>query len=193
MPLPSTLAFPFTIPSYDTITGATPLAAMKFEGQPTHSMDLMMGFTGGSTGETCSLLILAGGLYLIMRWMINWQIPAGIFTAVIVLSGLMHGFVPQAYPSPLFMLFSGGLMLGTMFMATDTVTSPMTGLGCFVYGVLIGTLVVIIRFWGAMPEGVMYAILFGNALTPHIDRLIQPVSYGSTSMSSIKNVLTRRQ
>ena len=183
---PSTLAFPLTIPSYDTITGATPLAAMKFTGQSTNTMDLIMGFTGGSTGETCSLLILIGGLYLIMRRMMNWQIPAGIFTAVIVLSGLVHSFVPQAYPSPLFMLFSGGLMLGAMFMATDTVTSPITGLGCFVYGVLIGTLVIVIRFWGAMPEGVMYAILFGNALSPHIDRLIQPVSYGSTSMSGRK-------
>ena len=182
----STLAFPLTIPTYDAITAATPLAAMKFTGQPTNTMDLYMGFTSGSTGETCSLLILAGGLYLIARRMMNWRIPAGIFTAVIVLSGFLHGLEPQAYPSPVFMLFSGGLMLGALFMATDMVASPMTGLGCFAYGALIGTLVIVIRLWGAMPEGVMYAILFGNALSPHIDRLIQPVTYGSKRQSGRK-------
>lgn len=182
----STLAFPLTIPTYDAISGATPLAAMKFVGQSTSSMDLFMGFTSGSTGETCSLLILAGGSYLVVRRMMNWRIPAGIFTTVIVLSGLLHGLDPQVYPSPVFMLFSGGLMLGAMFMATDMVASPMTGLGCFAYGAVIGTLVIVIRLWGAMPEGVMYAILFGNALSPHIDRLIQPVTYGSKRLSGRK-------
>ena len=175
----STLAYPLTMPTYDSITGATPLAAMKFVGQPANTLDLIMGFTSGSTGETCSVLILLGGLYLIARKMMNWRIPAGIFTSVVVLSGLFHGLDPQAYPSPTFMLFAGGLMLGAMFMATDMVASPMTGLGCFIYGALIGTLVVIIRLWGAMPEGVMYAILFGNAVSPQIDRLIQPVTYGT--------------
>ncbi len=175
----STLAYPLTIPSYDSITGATPLAAMKFDGQPANTVDLLMGFTSGSTGETCSVLILIGGLYLIARKMMNWRIPVGIFTSVLVLSGLFHGLDPQVYPSPMFMLFSGGLMLGALFMATDMVASPMTGLGCFIYGMLIGTLVVIIRLWGAMPEGVMYAILLGNAVSPQIDRLIQPVTYGT--------------
>ncbi len=77
------------------------------------------------------------------------------------------------------MLFSGGLMLGAVFMATDTVTSPVTSTGCLAYGALIGLLVVAIRVWGGMPEGVMYAILLANAITPHFDRLTQPRVYGA--------------
>ena len=76
------------------------------------------------------------------------------------------------------MVFSGGLMLGAMFMATDMVASPITHLGCFIYGLFIGAMVVTIRLWGGMPEGVMYAILFANALSPHIDRYIQPKPFG---------------
>jgi len=79
------------------------------------------------------------------------------------------------------MLFSGGLMLGAMFMATDMVGSPMTGRGCFIYGGLIGVLVVVIRVWGGMPEGVMYAILLGNAASSHIDRLVRPKVYGTSA------------
>lgn len=175
----SALALPFMAPTYDGATGATPLAAMKFEERVTETADLVMGFTGGSIGETCGLLIFLGGIYLIARNMMSWRIPAGIFIAVTVLSGIFHQTDPKVYPSPEFMLFSGGLMLGAMFMATDTVASPITPLGCFVYGLLIGTLVVIIRLWGGMPEGVMYAILFGNAASPHIDRLIRPTVYGT--------------
>jgi len=174
----STLAFPFTAPSYDVITSATPLAAMKFEHVVTDANHLFFGMSTGSLGETCSLLILAGGLYLIARRMMRWQIPAGIFTAVIVLSGVMNTIAPETYPTPLFMLFAGGLMLGAMFMATDPVASPATAMGGFVYGVLIGTLVVVIRLWGGMPEGVMYAILIGNACSPYIDRWFQPTPYG---------------
>ncbi len=174
----STLAFPFTTPVYDSVSSATPLALMKFEHQLSETSDLFFGLTSGSAAETGSLLILLGGLYLIARKMMNWRIPAGIFIAVIVLSGIFHLMNAAIYPSPVFMLFSGGLMLGAMFMATDMVASPVTAWGCFVYGLLIGSLVVVIRLWGGMPEGVMYAILFANALSPHLDRLIQPVPYG---------------
>jgi electron transport complex protein RnfD len=86
---------------------------------------------------------------------------------------------PQAYPPASFMLFSGGLMLGAVFMATDMVASPVTNAGCVVYGVLIGLLITVIRFWGGMPEGVMYAILLANAASPHIDGLIQPRVFGT--------------
>jgi len=95
------------------------------------------------------------------------------------LSALLQLLDPSIYAGPGFMLFSGGLMLGAVFMASDMVGSPMTGVGCLVYGVLIGALVVVIRTWGGMPEGVMYAILLGNAATPHIDRWIQPSVYGA--------------
>jgi electron transport complex protein RnfD len=94
-------------------------------------------------------------------------------------SGALHLLDPQLYPAPSFMLFSGGLMLGAVFMASDMVGSPMTHAGCLIYGALIGLLVVVIRVWGGMPEGVMYAILLGNAVTPHIDRTIRPRIYGA--------------
>lgn len=175
----SMFALPFMSPGYDAISAATPLALLKFEGQTTDSMDLMLGLTAGSSGETCALLILLGGIYLIARRMMNWRIPAGIFAAVIIFSGVLYAVDSNAYPSPLFMLFSGGLMLGAMFMATDMVASPITHWGCFIYGVFIGLVVVILRVWGGMPEGVMYAILLANALSPHIDRLVQPVLFGS--------------
>jgi electron transport complex protein RnfD len=178
---PSTLTPPLTQPVYpDVWTMATPLSQWKFDQELTEAGDLVMGFISGSTGETSSLLILLGGFYLIARNMMNWRIPAGIFAVVAVFSGALHMADPERYASPLFMLFSGGLMLGAMFMATDFVGSPMTGLGCFLYGGLIGLLVVVIRVWGGMPEGVMYAILLGNAVSSHIDRLIRPTVYGTS-------------
>ncbi len=175
----SALTFPFTKPSYDAVSGPTPLALWRFEGAPTAGADLFFGMTGGSAGETSSLLILLGGLYLIARNMMSWRIPAGLLGAVVALSGVAHLADPERYAGPAFMLFSGGLMLGAMFMATDMVGSPLTPLGCWLHGALIGLLIIAIRYWGAMPEGVMYAILLGNAAAPQIDRLIQPRVYGT--------------
>lgn len=177
----STLTFPFSRPVYDALTSATPLALWKFEHQAADVGDLALGFVSGSTGETSALLILVGGAYLIARNMMNWRIPASIFAAVFALSGALHALDPQAYASPGFMLLSGGLMLGAVFMASDMVGSPMTSRGCLAYGALIGVLVVVIRTWGGMPEGVMYAILLGNAVTPLLDRWIQPVPYGASA------------
>jgi len=180
----STLTLPFTQPLYDAVSGATPLALWKFDHQLTEVGDLAVGFIGGSTGETSSVLILLGGAYLIARNMMNWRIPVGIFAAVGAVSGILHTLDPQTYASPLFMWFSGGLMLGAMFMATDMVASPMTSRGCFLYGALIGLLVVVIRVWGGMPEGVMYAILLGNAASPHIEHWIQPTVYGTRNRAA---------
>jgi electron transport complex protein RnfD len=179
--LPSSLTAPFTRPGpvVDAVSGATPLSAWKFEQQAADAVELIMGYTSGSAGETCAVLILLGGLWLAGRKMMNWRIPVAILATVAGFSGVFWLLDPQAYPSPVFMLFSGGLMLGAVFMATDMVASPMTGLGCVVYGVFIGALVVIIRLWGGMPEGVMYAILLGNAISPHIDALIRPRVYGT--------------
>ncbi len=175
----SVLTMPFATPTYDTISGATPLAAMKFDGNITESTDLLMGLTSGSLGETSAILILLGGIYLIARNMMNWRITASILATVFLMSGAMYLVDSSAYPSPVFMLFAGGLMLGAVFMATDMVASPMTNIGCVIYGTLIGFLVVVIRLWGGMPEGVMYAILIANAVSPHIDALIQPKVYGT--------------
>ena len=175
----SSATIPFAAPGVDGVSAATPLALWKFENQATAWPDLALGAIGGSTGETCSMLILLGGIYLIARNMMNWRIPFAVLATVAVLSAALHASEPEQYASAGFMLFSGGLMLGAVFMASDFVGSPMTGRGCLVYGALIGALVVVIRSWGGMPEGVMYAVLLGNALAPHIDRLVRPRVYGA--------------
>jgi len=175
----STLTWPFAEPAYDAVTTATPLAQMKFDSIQAASGDLLLGLTSGSAGETCALLILSGGVYLVARRMMNWRIPASIFLAVALLTWAFSLYDPVRYPEPAFMLFAGGLMLGAVFMATDMVASPITNAGCWVYGALIGLIVVVVRFWGGMPEGVMYAILLGNAVSPHIDRLIRPRVFGT--------------
>ncbi|MCG8380557.1 MAG: RnfABCDGE type electron transport complex subunit D, partial [Proteobacteria bacterium] len=182
----SVLTTPFMEPVVDGASGATPLAAFKFDNVSTNSPDLALGLVSGSTGETCAILIALGGLYLIIRNMMNWRIPVAILGTVFILSGILHLIDNQVYPSPDFMLFSGGLMLGAIFMATDMVASPITPLGVFIYGAFIGTLVVVIRLWGGLPEGVMYAILLGNAMSPHIDNMIQHRVYG-TSQAKAKS------
>ncbi len=162
----------------DVVTGATPLGLMKFEGVPTSTWDLMIGSTGGSIGETAGLLILVCGGYLALRKYLDWRIPASIFLTVFAFSGVLWLLGPDRFPNPVFMLFSGGLMLGAMYMATDMVTSPVTVAGSWIFGIGIGLLVVLIRVWGGLPEGVMYAILFMNALVPFIDRATQPRVFG---------------
>jgi electron transport complex protein RnfD len=175
----SLLAFPFAEPVYDAITAATPLARMKFDAIQADSPDLLLGLTTGSAGETCAILILVGGVYLVARNMMNWRIPVSIMLTVALLTFVFMQVDATVYPRPAFMLFSGGLMLGAVFMATDMVASPITNPGCWVYGALIGLLVVVIRFWGGMPEGVMYAILLANAVSPHIDNVIRPRVFGT--------------
>ena len=175
----STFAIPFLEPNYDAVTTATPLALMKFEGVNSANQELMFGLTAGSTGETCAVLIAIGGIYLAARNFLNWRTPISILATVALLTLAMNWVAPGEYPRPAFMLFSGGLMLGAVYMATDMVASPITNIGCWIYGALIGLLVVVIRFWGGMPEGVMYAILLANAVSPHIDNLIQPRVFGT--------------
>lgn len=175
----SLLTAPFLQPVYDVATGATPLALWKFSRQLTGTRELALGLVGGSAGETSAVLLAAGGAYLVARNMMSWRTPVAIFAAVAAVSGALHLADPARYSSPAFMLFSGGLALGALFMATDMVTSPIGTAACWVYGALIGTLVVVIRTWGGMPEGVMYAILLGNAVAPHLDRALAPRVYGT--------------
>jgi electron transport complex protein RnfD len=111
--------------------------------------------------------------------MMSWRIPVAILGTVAAFSELLYTIDPSSYAPPAFMLLSGGVMLGAMFMATDMVGSPMTHAGQVLYGVFIGVLIVVIRSWGGMPEGVMYAILLGNAITPHLDRAFQPRVFGA--------------
>lgn len=173
-------AWPFTTPgAADAVTSATPLGLMKFEGVSTESLRLLLGSTGGSLGETSAVLILAGGAFLVSRRYLQWRIPASIFATVAALSAALHTLDPSRYPGPLFMLLSGGLVLGAVYMATDPVTSPVTRLGAWVFGAGIGVLVVMIRLWGGLPEGVMYAILLMNAMVPFIGRVTQPRVFGT--------------
>jgi electron transport complex protein RnfD len=172
------LALPFMSPKVDVVTGATPLGLLKFEGVSTEASRLMIGDVSGSLGETAGLLILLCGGYLALRNYLNWRIPASIFLTVALFSGLLYAIDPARFATPMFALFSGGLMLGAMYMATDMVTSPVTNIGAWVFGVGIGLLVVVIRTWGGLPEGVMYAILLMNALVPFINRATQPRPYG---------------
>ncbi|MEJ2502428.1 MAG: RnfABCDGE type electron transport complex subunit D [Gemmatimonadota bacterium] len=169
----------------DAITQATPLGLWKFEGQITDVVNLLVGTTGGSLGETSALLILLGGAYLAARNYLNWRIPIGIFATVGILSGILHAIDP-GYPGPLFMLFSGGLMLGAVYMATDMVTSPVTHRGAWLFAFGIGVLVVLIRVWGGLPEGVMYAILLMNAMVPFIERATQPKVFGTAESRARK-------
>jgi len=171
-------ALPFTHPLPDAITAATPLGLLKFEGKGTALAGLVMGNTGGSIGETAAVVILVGGAWLALRGYLNWRIPAAIFLTVAAFSTVLHFLDPQR-PDALFMLFSGGMMLGAVYMATDMVTSPVTHRGSWIFGVGIGVLVVVIRIWGGLPEGMMYAILFMNALVPFINRATQPKVFGT--------------
>lgn len=162
----------------DTLTGATPLGLMKFEGVDTEWVRLLIGSTGGSLGETAAVVILLGGAYLALKKYLDWRIPVSIFLTVGVLSQIIHT-VDATKPDAVFMLLSGGLMLGAVYMATDMVTSPTTPKGAWIYGFGIGAMVVLIRLWGGLPEGVMYSILFMNALVPFINRATQPRLFGT--------------
>ena len=173
------LAFPFYQGTpIDAISAATPLAKMKFDQEPTALMELLVGNTSGSLGETCGLLFIIAGIYLIARKIINWRIPVSILLTVGILSSILYGINPDIYPSPTFMLLAGGLLLGTVYMATDLVTSPLTARGMWIFGIGIGALVVLIRVWGGLPEGVMYAILLMNTVTPLINRFVKGRVYG---------------
>jgi len=174
------LALPLMAPEVvDGITGPTPLGLMKFEGQATPASDLLVGATGGSLGETSFVLIVLGGIYLAWKGYLNWRIPVGVFVSVAALSSMFHAVDPTRLPGAPFMLLSGGLALGAVYMATDMVTAPVTNPGAWIFAVGIGVITVVIRYWGGLPEGVMYAILFMNALVPFIDKLTRPRVFGA--------------
>ena len=170
----------------DATTGATPLATMKLIAKGEASMsdlgnsltDMLIGNTGGCLGEVCAIAILIGLVYLLVKKIITWHIPVSILVTVAVFSGLLHLANPTTYVAPQYELLSGGLLLGAVFMATDYVTSPMTPKGQLIYGVAIGFLTMVIRTWGAYPEGMSFAILIMNAFTPLINNYCKPKRFG---------------
>ncbi|MDO4165133.1 MAG: RnfABCDGE type electron transport complex subunit D [Bacteroides sp.] len=174
----------------DATTAATPLAIMKgvINGAPGFSIDqlpssfqLLVGQNGGCIGEVSALALLIGLAYMLWKKIISWHIPVSILVTVFVFAGIMHLVNPELYASPLTHLLSGGLMLGAIFMATDYVTSPMNHRGMLVYGVCIGILTVVIRLFGAYPEGMSFAILVMNAFTPLINTYVKPKRFGEVA------------
>ncbi|MDR2139219.1 MAG: RnfABCDGE type electron transport complex subunit D [Tannerella sp.] len=163
----------------DAATAATPLAILK--GHPADLpaiTDMLLGNMGGSLGEASSVALAVGLLILLIRKVITWHIPASILLTVFVFTDLLHLADPAVCASPWIHLFTGGLLLGAFFMATDYVTSPMTVPGMWLYGAGIGILTVLIRVFGSYPEGISFAILIMNAFTPLINRYVKPARYG---------------
>lgn len=194
--IPSTLAWPLMTPAdtgawlqarqFDALAGATPLAQWKFEGHLVDVQTLLTSLSGHLGLGPAPWLILACGTYLAVRRFLDWRIPLAVLGSAAALAAALHAFDPSRYPTPLFTLLSGGLMLGAVFMATDMATSPVTPRGMWAYGALIGVLTIVIRYWGGLPEGVMYAILIGNATTPLIERITQPVPFGKGAILGIR-------
>lgn len=171
----------------DAATGATPLAVLKEalkngesvsqvlgSGSVTGYREMFLGNMGGSLGEVAAVALLIGFVYLLFRKIITWHIPVTILATVFVLAGILHLANPEQFVSPVFHLLSGGLMLGAIFMATDYVTSPMAVKGMVIYGIGIGVITVMIRVFGSYPEGMSFAILIMNGVTPLINRFCKP-------------------
>ncbi len=192
------ISFPVAMTSYpepgqwlkytDAATGATPLGIMK-EGLADNTaaemmqevpgyMDLLLGRMMGSAGEVAALALMLGLVYMLLKKIITWHIPLSVLGSVALFTGILWLVDPGSFADPLFHLLTGGLMLGAIYMATDYVTSPMTKKGMIIYGVLIGILTVVIRVFGAYPEGVQFAILIMNAFVPLLNKYFKPKRFG---------------
>lgn len=180
----------------DAITGATPLGIIKeglmygktmteLSSQLPSTLDLLLGFTGGSLGEMSGLALLLGGLFLMYRKVITWHIPITILVTMAVFTGIFWMIDPESYASPLIHVLSGGALLGAFFMATDLVTSPMTKTGMIIFSIGIAVITVVIRLFGAYPEGISFAILIMNAFVPLINTYFKPRRFGSEIKSKI--------
>ncbi len=173
----------------DAMTGATPLADMKEglkNGEAMNSimdkipsyMDMFIGNVGGSLGEVAGIAIIIGLAWLLFKKVITWHVPVSMIGTIVVFTGILWLASPNKFADPLFHLLTGGVLLGAVFMATDYVTSPMTGKGMIIFGVGIGFLTVVIRTFGAYPEGVSFAILIMNAFVPLINMYVKPKRFG---------------
>jgi electron transport complex protein RnfD len=176
---PSLFALPLMQGQVDAMSAATPLGLAKFEKEITEFGPIFFGQISGSVGETSAVLLILCGLYMGARRLFDWRLPVATLLSVVVFSGALHWLNAEAYPPPLFMLFSGGLLFGAVFMVTDPVTTPTTPRGAWIFGIGVGFLTVLIRLFGGLPEGVMYAILLMNAVTPHINRYTQQKPFGA--------------
>ncbi len=181
----------------DAVTGATPLGIIKEalnNGVPVSEIasklpvpsDLFLGNMGGSLGEISALLLILGGIYLLITKVITWHIPVSVIGSAVLLAGIFWLVNPELYINPVYHLLSGGLMLGAIYMATDMVSSPMTPKGQIIFGIGIGVLTILIRLFGAYPEGISFAILIMNAMVPLLNRYIKPKRFGEVIKESKK-------
>ena len=173
----------------DASTGATPLSVIK-EGVASGAtvpelmqeipsyLNLFMGNMGGSAGEMAGFALILGGIYLLWKKIITWHVPVSVIGSIAIFTSILHWADPAANPGPLFHILTGGVLLGAIFMATDYVSSPMSKKGMLLYGTGIGVITVLIRVFGAYPEGVSFAILIMNGFTPLIDRYMKPKRFG---------------
>ena len=166
----------------DALSGATPLGLAKEGGvaaiEGLDYMDMLFFNIGGSAGELSAIAILIGFVYLLVRRVIRPYITLSILATVAVFSGIFWAINPEQFTDPVFNLLTGGLLLGSVFMATDYVTSPMSNLGGIIYGVGIGLITMLIRYFGAYPEGVSFAILIMNCFVPLINKVCHTKKYG---------------
>jgi len=189
-PIPKPL---FSLVVTDAITGPTPLGIVK-EGLksgetvshlmtqlPTYTEGIIGGI-GGSLGEVSVIALLIGAIYMLIKKIITWEIPTAFLGSVIIFTGILYLINPEMYINPIFHLVTGGLALGVFFMATDMVTSPMSSKGMLIFGLGAGAITVIIRVWGAYPEGVSFAILIMNAFVPLINKGFKPVRFGEKAL-----------
>lgn len=163
----------------DAITQATPMDAFKQAGIVTPVSDLFWGLTNGSLGETSALACIIGGLYLCIRRTASWEIPAGVIAAVAVLGGIANVVNPGSGWTVLHHLLGGAVLFGAFFIATDPVSSPLTPKGKFIFGAGVGAFIMLLRLFSGYPEGVMFAVLLMNGVTPLINRWTIPQPLGS--------------
>ncbi len=181
---------------FDAVTGETTLGIIKegllygetmstlTEKIPT-ILELLLGFTSGSAGEMSALALILGGLYLLIRKVITWHIPITILVTMALFTGIFWVVNPEQYANPLIHILSGGAMLGAFYMATDLVTSPMTKKGMVIFAVGIAIITVVIRLYGAYPEGISFAILIMNAFVPLINTYFKPRRFGNKIQAKI--------
>lgn len=181
----------------DALTGATPLGLIKeglMSGKTISEIskelpattDLLLGNMSGSLGEVSALLLILGGLFLLIRKVITWHIPVSIIATVAAFSSVFWLINPEMNVNPVYQILTGGLILGAIFMATDMVTSPMTSKGQIIFGFGIGLLTILIRMFGAYPEGISFAILIMNALVPLLNKYVKPKRFGETIKEPVK-------
>ncbi len=174
---------------FDATTGATPLGVIKeglksgknysdlLDQIPSH-MEMFYGKMGGSMGEVAGLALLIGFAWMLYKKVITWHIPVSILATIAAFTGILYGINPEQNADPMFHILTGGVLLGAIYMATDYVTSPMSAKGMLFYGVGIGIITVVIRVFGAYPEGVSFAILIMNAFVPLINNYLKPKRFG---------------